>query len=360
MHAATRRTHRPGVLSLAAMSSYDARKADEIRVTFTGADRLGITAELTSVLDDAGVTLLDVEQVVVQGRLNLNFLLALPGGDAAARPVLKEVLWKARELGLSVDYDLAPTQPSASPTPMWALTVLANPVDTGLLARIARTTQRTGFNIERIQRLSHRALTSVEFLLSGPTGECERALRSRPDGAARRALVRSGPAAREAHAPQQAADRHGHGLHADPAGGHRRDRRRARRAGRGQRHHGARHERRARLRPEPARARAAAQGHPREHADQGARAHRADARRRGSGARAQAPRLSHGRDLGRLHRGGRAHSEAARPRLRLRQPARGQGRPAHRRGARHHHQPASARPSCSSRSPRPSASSSTR
>jgi len=165
------------VLSLATMSSFDSR-SDEIRVTFTGPDRPGITAELTSVLDDADATLLDVEQVVVQGRLNLNFLLSLPGGEAAARPVLKEVLWKARELGLSVDYDLAPAQPSALAIPMWALTVLANPVDTGLLACIARTTQRTGFNIERIQRLSHSTLSSVEFLLSGPTGDCERALRA--------------------------------------------------------------------------------------------------------------------------------------------------------------------------------------
>ena len=92
------------------MSSDDARKADEIEDLHMGRPaRHHGRAHLR--VDDAGASLLDVEQVVVQGRLNLNFLLSLPGGEAAARPVLKEVLWKARELGLSVDYDLAPPSP---------------------------------------------------------------------------------------------------------------------------------------------------------------------------------------------------------------------------------------------------------
>jgi phosphoserine phosphatase len=166
------------MLSLAAMSSAEERSRDEIRVTFTGIDRPGITAELSSVLVDAGISLLDVDQVVVQGRLSLNFLLSLPGGESAARPVLKEVLWKARELGLHVDFDFAPQLLGAQETPLWALTVLANPIDTELLATIARTTQQAGFNIERIQRLSQRLLTSVEFTLSGAEGEAERCLRT--------------------------------------------------------------------------------------------------------------------------------------------------------------------------------------
>ena len=130
------------MLSLAAMSSAADRPGDEVRVTFSGLDRPGITAELSGVLADAGIGLLDVEQVVVQGRLSLNFLLALPGGESAARPVLKELLWKARELGLQVDFDFAPQLPSPQHTPSWALTVLADPVGTELLTSIARATRR--------------------------------------------------------------------------------------------------------------------------------------------------------------------------------------------------------------------------
>jgi phosphoserine phosphatase len=169
------------VLSLGAMSarsSQDPRRADEIRITFTGADRPGITAELSAVLAEADAQLLDVEQAVVQCRLNLNFLVALPSGQGPSGPVLKDLLWKARELGLHVDYDFAPAASVVHKTPLWALTVLANPIGIKLLTEIAKATAQAGFNIERIQRLSHRALSSVEFLLSAREGECEDRLRS--------------------------------------------------------------------------------------------------------------------------------------------------------------------------------------
>jgi phosphoserine phosphatase len=148
---------------------------DAVRITVTGVDRPGITAELSSILAEANAVLLDVQQVVVGTQLNLNLLVSIP---APARPVLKETLWKARELGLSVDFDLAPSFEQPVELPTWALTVLANPITTELLSVIARATQQAGFNIERIQRLSQRSLASVEFLLSGQTGECEKNLRA--------------------------------------------------------------------------------------------------------------------------------------------------------------------------------------
>ena len=152
---------------------------DALRITCTGPDRPGITAELVAILAEAGAMLLDVQQVVVEAHLHLHLLVSLPGGEAGSRPVLKEALWKARELGLQLEFDFAPSpQSRTTSVPTWALTVLADPITTDLLATIARTTQQTGFNIERIQRLSHRTLSSIEFLLSGPPGEPERALRT--------------------------------------------------------------------------------------------------------------------------------------------------------------------------------------
>jgi phosphoserine phosphatase len=149
--------------------------ADAIRITCTGVDRPGITAELAGILADANATLIDVEQVVVDRILNLAFVIALPG-DARARPLLKDILWRARELGLEVDFDFDPKleqRPKSRST--WALTVLANPITTELLAKLARATEQAGFNIERIQRLSAAELSSAEFLLSG---EAEQELRA--------------------------------------------------------------------------------------------------------------------------------------------------------------------------------------
>jgi phosphoserine phosphatase len=148
---------------------------DAVRITITGLDRPGITAELASILADARAELLDVQQVVVGTQLNLNLLVAIP---APARPVLKETLWKARELGLTVDFDLAPCFDKVAELPTWALTVLANPISTELLAAIARATQQAGFNIEHIRRLSHKTLASIEFLLSGDCVDCEKTLQA--------------------------------------------------------------------------------------------------------------------------------------------------------------------------------------
>ncbi len=149
---------------------------DAVLITVTGVDRAGITAEIMAVLTEANASLLDVEQVVVQDRLNLSFLVAL-GDHGAARPVLKDLLWKARELGLHVDFDLAPLRKRPA-KPMWALTLLANPIGTELMTSLSRTTAQAGFNIERIQRLSSDTLASIELLLSGEAGDAEQRLRT--------------------------------------------------------------------------------------------------------------------------------------------------------------------------------------
>ena len=51
-------------------------------VTLSGRDRPGVTAELFAALGGTGCTVLDVEQVVIRGRLVLGVLLELAGAEA--------------------------------------------------------------------------------------------------------------------------------------------------------------------------------------------------------------------------------------------------------------------------------------
>jgi phosphoserine phosphatase len=167
------------VLSLAPIMRSDSQAMrDTCRVTITGLDRPGIIASVMSVLAEAQAELRDVELVVVRGRVQLELCLSFAARPEAALGNMKELLWRARELGLAVEFDFACPAGRRESSPLWALTVLASPIDTRLLAAIARTTQEAGFNIERMERLSHDTLSSAELSLRGPTGEAERSLRA--------------------------------------------------------------------------------------------------------------------------------------------------------------------------------------
>jgi len=150
---------------------------DSVLITIAGPDRPGITAEVTKLLADANVRLLDVEQVVVQGFLNLHFLIDLE--LSASRPVLMELLWKARELEVEVDFVVRPrAEAEQRPAQSWAVTIVSDEVGAKILAEASATAARHGFNIDSIRRLSGARFASVEMLLGGRSGADIEALRA--------------------------------------------------------------------------------------------------------------------------------------------------------------------------------------
>jgi phosphoserine phosphatase len=146
-------------------------------ITITGADRPGITREIAQILASGGAQLEDVEQVVVEDRLNLRIVVAIDPDGRSCTPALKDVLWKAHELGLSVDFSPRDKKASKASKPLWAMTLLANPISMELLNKLSGTIEHTGFNIERIERLSAESLNCVELILSAASLEREQALR---------------------------------------------------------------------------------------------------------------------------------------------------------------------------------------
>src|SRR3954451_12640061 len=84
---------------------------DRVLITVTGRDRAGITATLTGILSKEGATLLDIEQVVVQGQLTLCLLVGLPH----TRDVLKELLFAAKQLKMELDFKPVEAAPPVDP-----------------------------------------------------------------------------------------------------------------------------------------------------------------------------------------------------------------------------------------------------
>ena len=139
---------------------------DALLITVSGPDCPGITAQISTILAEGEMTLLDVEQVVVQGTLNLTFHVAYADKSLTESPLLKDLLWKARELGLHLDFEVTSHSVVATPRQQWAVTLLAPQVSAAMLAGAARAAAKRGFNIDKIGRLSAGTMSSIELSLS--------------------------------------------------------------------------------------------------------------------------------------------------------------------------------------------------
>src|SRR4051794_19634643 len=76
-------------------------------ITVTGRDVPGITSGLTEILNREGVRLLDMEQAVTHGLLSLSLVIQFVDTSGDNESVLKDLLFKAKELGVNLDFMVA-------------------------------------------------------------------------------------------------------------------------------------------------------------------------------------------------------------------------------------------------------------
>jgi phosphoserine phosphatase len=137
-----------------------------VLVTVAGNDAPGITASLTGIIAQDNAALLDIEQVVVQGQLTLCLVVGVP--DAAGSVVVKDLLFRAKELGLDLDFEVLDddaSKPPPKPTFSYAVTVIGD-VDAACVHALTSCLARLGANIDVIERLSDRVLSSLEIVIS--------------------------------------------------------------------------------------------------------------------------------------------------------------------------------------------------
>ncbi len=140
--------------------------SDALLITLSGPDGPGITAQIASLLAQGDMKLIDVEQVVVQGMLSLTFVVENAEGKLEERPILKDLLWKARELGLHIDFQLGNRPDRRTPVQSWAVTLLSDRISAAMLAEAANAAAKRSFNIDKIGQLSGTAMSSIELTLS--------------------------------------------------------------------------------------------------------------------------------------------------------------------------------------------------
>ena len=133
-------------------------------VTLTGRDRPGVTAALFSACAEHTVDVLDIEQVVIRGRLVLGVLLTAPRDSSRLRSTLASVAD-----GLRVDIEVEPGEGDAARRPggRVRVTLLGAPLRPGAVAAVAGRVADTGANIDRIVRMARYPVTAVDLDVSG-------------------------------------------------------------------------------------------------------------------------------------------------------------------------------------------------
>jgi phosphoserine phosphatase len=140
-----------------------ARSTATLLVTVTGRDRPGVTSQLFAVLGRHSVDVLDIEQVVIRGRLVLGVLVTAAMEDPSLTADLQRLANRLR-----LEIDLTPGGSERRPHVDRALvTVIGHPLRPAPVSAIAGRIAETGANIDRIVRLASYPVTSVELEVSG-------------------------------------------------------------------------------------------------------------------------------------------------------------------------------------------------
>jgi phosphoserine phosphatase len=137
-----------------------------VLVTLTGRDRPGVTSRLFTALSAHDLIVLDVEQVVIRGRLVLGVLLA--GGEYPDLTAIhQQVTALANDMGMDVEITLGTGEPPPRSRGRMHVTVLGQPLLPSAIASIAGRIAASGANIDSIGRLANRPVTCIEFDVSG-------------------------------------------------------------------------------------------------------------------------------------------------------------------------------------------------
>ena len=136
-------------------------------VLLSGVDAPGVTQALFSALSPFSLIILDIEQVVIRGRLILTALIALDPAHAPAIETDLIEMAKQLDLDLAIDYSEGENSNEDSRSHLHIVALSSNLKAEGVAA-IASEISKNGGNIDRIRRTASYPLTAIEFDVSFP------------------------------------------------------------------------------------------------------------------------------------------------------------------------------------------------
>ena len=140
-------------------------KKDFVMVTVSGPDHPGITAAFSKILVENNVEIVDIEQASLQDFLGLSFLLDMSGTKQSKDSVLKDLLFEANRLHLTLNFRIF-SEKEVKARNNKNLFVLTYFGDTRALAEMTNILGEENANIEMISNLTRHRASCVELTIN--------------------------------------------------------------------------------------------------------------------------------------------------------------------------------------------------
>jgi len=136
-------------------------------ILVSGVDSPGITEALFETLSPFAVTILDIQQVVIRGRLILTVLISL--SPAHAKSIEEDLEECATKLGVDIatSFESSSQNAIAAKKSLLHVVVLSQSLKPQAINAIASVIAQDGGNIERINRTASYPVTAIELTVSG-------------------------------------------------------------------------------------------------------------------------------------------------------------------------------------------------
>ncbi len=143
----------------------------DVLVKVSGPDNPGITSELMNIIKKTNNSLLDMGQSVTHGLLSLSFVINISEENDEHDHVLKDLLFAANNLNLTLDYKVVEPKAKSKKTEKFILNCVGvKPISAAFVCDIATILSQHGINIKRIDKVSPNLFKSLEISTQVPVG----------------------------------------------------------------------------------------------------------------------------------------------------------------------------------------------
>lgn len=139
-------------------------QASTVLVTVMGRDKPGVTSALMGTLSEYNAVLLDVEQVVIRGRLILAVLIERLSRCGQLVTAIEEQM---ATLGMDVDIEIGSDPVGSTPFSTHSVIILGKPVTAEAFSRIAGALAEMGVNIDIINGIADYPVTGLRLEVMG-------------------------------------------------------------------------------------------------------------------------------------------------------------------------------------------------